>query len=605
MILRLIFFSILLCLLCSISFGQTKNSSWGVAPVPKQSSYVWTNNGIWFDSALLSKYYKTSGVDTNIMIFDINGKGLPFSKSKIIKWGDGTFVHLTGDETVAGVKTLSSNPKLSAMSANYIPYIKSDKSLSESGLFVDDIHIPNRLGLGTVDPQYSMQIEGVSNPAIGNGIVLKLKDDQTSTYNFSGVIAESHNVRFDMVSFSDNGGSHPNFALIRTLGGGYPIVFQMDSGSFASNIQEIGHLGMRELNFGWHSSGGNGGVSLGDFSYAGSGGISIGEFSNAGNYEATAIGYNSRATGLATQAYGSRCWAEPTGINGNESLFGSDMQAHGNVNHGFGGGFRMDSNFVACVMCQGNNSNYNFENAPHQGFFFAYVHDDGVTMSDGYINNAWFGPRISNYLHDFSLNLTSANGTDAPGANWIYNASQPTGNSTTGGDIIFNTADVGISGTTQQSLSEKLRIKANGGVIAKGTITNDNAASGFIGEFVSSTISSGSALSLTTATSTDITSISLTAGDWDVSGVINFTTTGASSSDFKSGSNSTSATFGGENTYANLPLVATGLSDILTQNVPTTRYSLSSTTTIYLIASASFTVGSISAYGTIKARRIR
>src|SRR6185312_14765343 len=51
-----------------------------------------------------------------------------------------------------------------------------------------------------------------------------------------------------------------------------------------------------------------------------------------------------------------------------------------------------------------------------------------------------------------------------------------------------------------------------------GTTTNDNASSGNVGQLISSNIVSGSSVSLTTATPLDITTISLTAGDWDVQG---------------------------------------------------------------------------------------
>jgi len=50
-----------------------------------------------------------------------------------------------------------------------------------------------------------------------------------------------------------------------------------------------------------------------------------------------------------------------------------------------------------------------------------------------------------------------------------------------------------------------------------GTTTNDNAAAGQVGEYVSSTITGGASVALTPGVATNITSISLTAGDWDVS----------------------------------------------------------------------------------------
>ena len=53
-----------------------------------------------------------------------------------------------------------------------------------------------------------------------------------------------------------------------------------------------------------------------------------------------------------------------------------------------------------------------------------------------------------------------------------------------------------------------------------GTSTNNNAAAGQIGEFVTSTVAIGAAVALTTGVTANVTSIPLTGGDWDVSGVV-------------------------------------------------------------------------------------
>ncbi|MDP2325295.1 MAG: hypothetical protein Q8N51_14890, partial [Gammaproteobacteria bacterium] len=65
-------------------------------------------------------------------------------------------------------------------------------------------------------------------------------------------------------------------------------------------------------------------------------------------------------------------------------------------------------------------------------------------------------------------------------------------------------------------------LSRTGGIAIEGTNTNDAAAAGYIGELIGSTIASGSAVSLTTATNANVTSISLTAGDWDVWGAITY-----------------------------------------------------------------------------------
>ena len=140
-----------------------------------------------------------------------------------------------------------------------------------------------------------------------------------------------------------------------------------------------------------------------------------------------------------------------------------------------------------------------------------------------------------------------------------------------------------------------------------GTTTNNNATAGSVGELVSSTVASNG-VAMTTATGVDITSISLTAGDWDVSGVVGITNTlGTTTYQYiQYSSSSTSATIGslgqGGSLTPNTNIAATA--DYLVA-IPTTRYSLASTTTIYLVARAGFAVSNSFAYGVIRARRVR
>lgn len=137
-----------------------------------------------------------------------------------------------------------------------------------------------------------------------------------------------------------------------------------------------------------------------------------------------------------------------------------------------------------------------------------------------------------------------------------------------------------------------------------GTATNDSASAGYVGEYVSSTIASGSAVSLTTATVANVTSISLTAGDWDVSGRVawsfmnNTTAAGASIS-------LTSATQDSANLVYTRLGSAGNLIGIYEVALPTARISVASTTTVYLVAEATFATSTNSAYGRIMARRVR
>jgi len=141
-----------------------------------------------------------------------------------------------------------------------------------------------------------------------------------------------------------------------------------------------------------------------------------------------------------------------------------------------------------------------------------------------------------------------------------------------------------------------------------GAATNSNAAAGYIGEYISSTLAIGSAVSLTTATTANVTSISLTAGDWDVSGNVGFIGAAGTLPTIEIAAiGQTSATLptspnGGMYSREDIALPAAS-----TQIIPiaTGRISLASTTTVYLVAQATFSVSTLTAYGFIGARRAR
>ena len=142
----------------------------------------------------------------------------------------------------------------------------------------------------------------------------------------------------------------------------------------------------------------------------------------------------------------------------------------------------------------------------------------------------------------------------------------------------------------------------------KGTTTNDSAAAGKIGEIIESTVLVGSAVSLTTATAADVTSISLTAGDWDVWGNVGLSLNAATThTRFDAWISATSATFptppNGGAISGIRATMETGIAQFLSTG--TTRVSIALTTTYYLSARCSFAVNTLAAYGYIGARRVR
>jgi hypothetical protein len=140
------------------------------------------------------------------------------------------------------------------------------------------------------------------------------------------------------------------------------------------------------------------------------------------------------------------------------------------------------------------------------------------------------------------------------------------------------------------------------GVQVKGNNASTTPPAGFIGEQIRSAVAQGSAITLTNTSPANITSISLTAGIWDISatGIVN--SSGANTSEYLSVGTS-SATLGTvgdnatlfnlSNTGGNFPLA-----------IPSWRLLLASTTPVYLVAQANFTTGGGSAWGRISATRV-
>lgn len=150
-----------------------------------------------------------------------------------------------------------------------------------------------------------------------------------------------------------------------------------------------------------------------------------------------------------------------------------------------------------------------------------------------------------------------------------------------------------------------------GGII--GTTNADSPTAGDVGEVISSILLVGSAVSLTSLTAANVTSISLTAGDWDVWGEIWFNAASTTLPSSISGAISTST-----GTFPTVPAVATAASSMVfaavafgaaaEQNilpVVPCQINVNSTTTVFLIARSGFTTSTLSAYGKIMARRRR
>lgn len=151
----------------------------------------------------------------------------------------------------------------------------------------------------------------------------------------------------------------------------------------------------------------------------------------------------------------------------------------------------------------------------------------------------------------------------------------------------------------------------NQGLIIPGTNTNDAAATGKVGEYVESVLGNTNYPG-PTANILDLTSISLTPGDWDVTGMAAFIKNGATFTVVQTligitttpGNSSTGLNFG-QNAVDDDTIAPTNFV-IRTVSVPSYRMSLAAPTTVYLKATlANYTAGQPLYTCRLSARRMR
>jgi|SRR5271170_3380980 len=177
------------------------------------------------------------------------------------------------------------------------------------------------------------------------------------------------------------------------------------------------------------------------------------------------------------------------------------------------------------------------------------------------------------------------------------NSTNATAVVTGGGTINYQSMTFSNSGTVINTTTQ-----TNSGTLIGSK--NTAPSSGFLGQQIRATVVQGSASPLMNNTGLNVTSINLTAGVWDVTGIIGFIGTPTGGTQTNASVNTTSATLGiiGDNAVQS-PTLSTGTSDYYL-TVPSYRIVISSTTPVYLVAAALFSGGAISAYGRISATRV-
>lgn len=118
-----------------------------------------------------------------------------------------------------------------------------------------------------------------------------------------------------------------------------------------------------------------------------------------------------------------------------------------------------------------------------------------------------------------------------------------------------------------------------------------------------SVLDSGEAVSMSSGTTANITSLSLPAGTYSVSGIVvvagSVLTLGAQTAGISTTSE-TMPTIGNGAVITQFPGILTNIS----LSIPQYLLTLESTTTVYLVASVVFTVGTITSYGRLTALKV-
>lgn len=166
-----------------------------------------------------------------------------------------------------------------------------------------------------------------------------------------------------------------------------------------------------------------------------------------------------------------------------------------------------------------------------------------------------------------------------------------------------NAANAALTGTTTAvAITASGLITPSSPIGIKGTIAADNAQAGSIGEIITGV---ASVIPLGNGSVAFLTSISLTAGDWDVQTTVKFIPAGTTTLSFQQIGVSTSSTaFGALGTsVTTFDSRVAGQGDTLTS--PVTQINVAATTPVYIVAQANFAVSTCTASGFIRARRIR
>lgn len=176
-------------------------------------------------------------------------------------------------------------------------------------------------------------------------------------------------------------------------------------------------------------------------------------------------------------------------------------------------------------------------------------------------------------------------------------------NSSNATAVLTGAGSITYSGISFTGTGNIINVTTKTGGLLPGS-RNTAPTAGYLGEQIRATVASGSAVSLPLSTATNITSINLTSGVWDVSGVASVQGTPTTPSFFIGSVNTTSATNGtaGDNAVISTAYPSSASASSVT--IPSWRLTISATTTVYLVAQLNAVGGTLTAYGRISATRV-
>lgn len=199
-------------------------------------------------------------------------------------------------------------------------------------------------------------------------------------------------------------------------------------------------------------------------------------------------------------------------------------------------------------------------------------------------------------------------GTNSAGTA-IYDSQALTGTTIAVSNSVFQTVTEIYRGDLEATRTATVTQGLSGPDYA-GTTTTDDAQAGKIGERLTGQLAAASTTSLSTGTAKNITSVQLTAGDWEVSGAVHFVPANTTTvTNLVAGISATTDTqpstdsLGGYSQRgANYTAAGTVWNTVVVAPV---RISLSATTTYYMVATATFGASTCTGHGFIRATRVR